>query len=293
MTKGARVRSWIKTIGLAICLALGAVPPLAAQQVQVVEAARAALPERIREAGVLRIATSLQWPPFGYKNERGEPEGIDLDLLHLIAAKLGLRPDVTDVRFPSIVPGIASGRFDVGANQMARTAERERVVQFVVYFRSEMGLLVRRGTTGIDVNRLCGRTLALTQGSSQVAIAERISQRCVQDGKPEISFLFFPNSADTYLAVSNGRGDGFLTGAAVGTYIAQHNDRQQMTSAFLPDYASIAGIVIDKANHELATAIRLALESAIGDGSYMSILSKYHATEGALTIAEVRNPPER
>lgn len=288
-----RLASWLLgALGLAIGLGVAAAPA-SAQPVAVVEAARAALPAAMREAGVLRIATSLQWPPFGFKDEQGGPAGIDLELLHLLAAKLGLRPEVTDVRFPAIVPGISSGRFDVGANQMARTAERERVVQFVVYFRSEMGLLVRRGTTGIDVNNLCGRTLALTQGSSQVAIAEQISARCVREGKREISFLFFPNSADTYLAVSNGRGDGFLTGAAVGTYIAQHNNRLQMTNVFLPDYASIAGIVIGRENNQLATAIRLALESAIEDGSYRRILEKYGATEGILTIPEVRNPPER
>ncbi|MBM3573825.1 MAG: transporter substrate-binding domain-containing protein [Alphaproteobacteria bacterium] len=197
------------------------------------------------------------------------------------------------MRFPTIVPGVSSGRFDVGANQMARTEEREKVVQFVVYFRSEMGLLVRRGVTGIDVSTLCGRTLSLTQGSSQVAIAQGISDKCVKDGKKEITFMYFPNSADTYLAVSNGRGDGFLTGAAVGTYIAKHNDKLEMTKKFLPDYASIAGIVIGKENHQLVTAVRLALESAITDGSYIKILQKFGAPEGALTIAEVRTPPLR
>lgn len=287
MKRTSNIGSWL--LGLALVGLLSA----SAGATDIVKPARDALPENIRSAGVLKIATSLQWPPFGYKNEQGDPEGIDIDLLKLIAAKLGLKPDITDVKFPTIVPGVSTGRFDIGANQMARTAEREQVAQFVVYFRSNMGLLVRRGVTDIDVNHLCGRTLALTQGSSQVAIAERLSQQCVKDGKKEISFQFYPNSADTYLAVGNGRGDGFLTGTAVGTYIAKHNDKLQMTRSVLPDTASIAGIVVGKENHQLATAIRLALESAISDGSYMKILEKFGAPDGALTIAEVRKPPER
>lgn len=36
---------------------------------QVVKAARAALPEAVRAAGVLRVATSTQWPPFAYQGE--------------------------------------------------------------------------------------------------------------------------------------------------------------------------------------------------------------------------------
>lgn len=289
MKKTPNIKSWL--IGFAFFTVVGSTT--AAGAADVVEAARAALPENVKSSGMLKIATSLQWPPFGYKNEQGEGEGIDIDLLKLLAEKLGLKPDITDVKFPSIIPGVSTGRFDVGANQMARTAEREQVAQFVVYFRSNMGLLVRRGVSGVDVNNLCGRTLALTQGSSQVAIAQNLSDRCVKDGKKEISFLFYPNSADTYLAVGNGRGDGFLTGTATGTFIAKHNDKLQMTRATLPDTASIAGIVIGKENNQLATAVRLALESAISDGSYHKILEKFGAPDGALTIAEVRKPPER
>lgn len=273
-------------------LAVAAFGPFGAWAAEVVPAARAALPEHISKAGVLRLATSTQWPPFGYKTDTGEAEGIDIRLVKLLAEKLGLKLELEDVKFPTIIPGVNSGRFDIGANQMARTAEREKVVRFVVYFRSKMGLLVRRGTTGIDVNNLCGRTLALTQGSSQVAIAQGLSEKCVKAGQKEISFLYYPNSADTYLAVANGRGDGFLTGKATGLYIAKHNDKLEMTESTLPETATIAGIVVAKANTGLYDALRLALESAITDGSYRKILDEYGVAEGALTIDEVRNPPD-
>jgi polar amino acid transport system substrate-binding protein len=92
------------------------------------------------------------------------------------------------------------------------------------------------------------------------------------------------------MAVSNGRGDGFLTDPAVGAYIASQNNKLHMTEATLPETSDLAGIVIDKNNDQLAKAIRLALESAIEDGSYLQILKKYHADDGAVTLAEVRTP---
>ena len=129
-----------------------------------------------------------------------------------LAEKLGLRPEVTDVRFPSIVPGIATAASTSVPTSYPGTAERERSSSSWSIFRSYLGLLVRRGITGIDVNHLCGRTLALTQGSAQ--IKDRRAALAAMRGArgAEIRFLFFPNSADTYLAVRNGRGDGFLTG---------------------------------------------------------------------------------
>ena len=283
---------------MALCLAVfgiaaraQAAPGPDAATPAVVTAARDALPEAIKQAGALRLATSLQWPPFDYTNGKGDAEGIDIDLIRLIAEKLGLRLELTNVKFPSIVPGVTTGRFDVGMDQLARTPEREKVAQFVVYFRSSLGLLVRKGVTGVDVHHLCGRTLALTQGSSQVAVAQRLSDACVKAGNKAIGFLFFPTSADTYLAVSNGRGDGFLTGEAVGVYIADHDDKLHMTREILPETSDLAGIVIAKGNDQLATALRLALVSAIEDGSYAKILTQYGAEDGALTVAEVRNPP--
>jgi len=287
--------SWAVRLGMAFCLAVFgfAGGAKAASAPEVVTPARDALPEAIKSAGVLRLATSLQWPPFDYTNDKGDAEGIDIDLITLIAAKLGLKLELTNVKFPSIVPGVTTGRFDVGMDQLVRTAEREKVAQFVVYFRSALGLLVRKGVTDVDVHRLCGRTLALTQGSSQVAVGQRLSDFCVKEGKQAIGFQFYPTSADSYLAVSNGRGDGFLTGRAVGAYIASRDDKLHMTEAILPETSELAGIVIAEGNDQLAKAVRLALESAIEDGSYGKILKKHDVEEGAVTIAEVRAPPER
>ena len=292
--------SWAVRLGIALCLAVfriaggaQAAPGPDATTPAVVTAARDALPDDIKHAGVLRLATSLQWPPFDYTNDKGAATGIDIDLITLLSEKLGLKLELTNVKFPSIVPGVTTGRFDVGMDQLARTAEREKVAQFVVYFRSGLGLLVRKGVTDVDVHHLCGRTLALTQGSSQVAVAQRLSDACVKAGNKAIGFLFFPTSADTYLAVSNGRGDGFLTGEAVGVYIADHDDKLHMTREILPETSDLAGIVIAKGNDQLAKALRLALVSAIEDGSYAKILKQYGAEDGALTVAEVRNPPAR
>ncbi|GAC1345102.1 MAG: hypothetical protein NVSMB18_24080 [Acetobacteraceae bacterium] len=176
-----------------------------AARAQVVETARSALPPSVVSLGALRVATSLQWPPFAYKTDAGAADGIDIRLMKLLAEKLGLRPEIEDVKFPSIVPGVASGRYDAGVDQINITAERAKVVDFVPYSKDGMGLLVRRGTSGVDVNDLCGRTLVLTQGSAQVGVAETLSAKCTAAGKTPISFLYYPNSADTYLALANGR----------------------------------------------------------------------------------------
>ena len=289
----ATMRARIRRLRFAAWMALGigAAHGAAAQSPPVVDAARAALPDAIRTAGVLRVATSLQWPPFDYTAEGTGPEGIDIRLVKLLAAKLGLRAEITDVKFPAIVPGVADGRFDIGVDQIDRTAERAKTVDFLSYFNAGYGLLVRKGVSDVDVNHLCGRTLVLTQGSSQIAIAQALSADCTKTGDKPITTLFFPDSADTYLALANGRGDGFLTGNAVGVYIAKGNDKLAMTTPTLPGRSSVAGIVMAKGSTALHEALQQALESAVADGSYMKIMTEFGVPDSALTVAQIRNPP--
>ncbi|PZR12962.1 MAG: hypothetical protein DI532_12410 [Azospirillum brasilense] len=206
-------RLFRRSLGGLFALAFLAAGPVGAQTVAVSEAARAALPERVRQEGVLRIATALQWAPFAYRSEKDEPVGIDISLVKLLAAKLGLQSSLDDMKFPSIITGVSSGRYHVGVNQLSMTPERLAAVDMVPYFSTTSVVLVRRGKTVSDLRNLCGMTFVVTQGSVQTRQLNQMSEACKARGQAEIVQQLYPSSADTLLALSNGRGDAFLTAA--------------------------------------------------------------------------------
>jgi len=72
------MRALCITLGLAIFAIAGGRDAVAAANV--VPEARAALPDEVQKAGVLRLATSLQWPPFGFADDKSQPTGIDGDV---------------------------------------------------------------------------------------------------------------------------------------------------------------------------------------------------------------------
>ncbi len=86
---------WIRRCLVVMMLGLGTMlpHPPSVRAAGIDDAARAALPEATRVSGVLRIATSLQWPPFAYQAEHGEADGIDIRLIKVLAEKLGLKPE--------------------------------------------------------------------------------------------------------------------------------------------------------------------------------------------------------
>ncbi|MCB8878057.1 transporter substrate-binding domain-containing protein [Acidisoma silvae] len=277
--------------GIVGLTALMAMKPAFAQSNIVVDQAKAALPADIRAAGVLKVATSLQWPPFDYLKD-GKPEGIDIRLIKLLAEKLGLQAQFNDLKFPAIVPGVVTGRFDIGVDQIGVTAARLQVVDLVPYFDSAYGLMIRKGAPALDINNLCGKSLVITQGSAQVDMAKQLSAQCAAAGHAPIALIYFPDSAVTYLALSNGRGDGFLTARAVGVYIVQSSDKLAMASGTLAGNLSMAGIVVSKGNAALEKALTLAIESAMDDGSYRKIMADFGVPEGAISKAQLRAPAQ-
>lgn len=266
---------------------------VAAQSPGVSEAARAALPAKVRDEGVLRIATALQWAPFAYRSEKDEAVGIDISLMKVIAAKLGLKPTFDDLKFPAIIPGITSGRYHVGVDQLSMSQERLAVVDMIPYFETASALLVATGKPVPDPANLCGLTFVVTQGSLQVGQLNQLSAACVARNAKPITQQLYPSSAETLLALANGRGDAFLTAAPQGVYISRVNAKVQLVKGEVTNVdRPPAGIALEKGNAGMRKAIALALVSAIEDGSYKKILDEFDVASSAVAIETVRKAAE-
>ena len=79
--------------------------------------------------GVLSMATEATFPPYEYYD--GDTiVGIDVEIAQAIADKLGLELQVTDIAFDSIIPGVQTGKYDIGLAGMTVTDERLEQVNF-------------------------------------------------------------------------------------------------------------------------------------------------------------------
>jgi polar amino acid transport system substrate-binding protein len=265
----------------------------AAQSPAVSEAARAALPAKVREEGVLRVATALQWAPFAYRSEKDEAVGIDISLMKVIAAKLGLKFTFDDLKFPAIIPGVTSGRYHVGVDQLSMSPERLAVVDMIPYFDTASVLLIPAGKAAPDPANLCGMTFVVTQGSVQVRQLTQLSDACVARNAKPITQQLYPSSAESLLAIANGRGDAFLTAAPQGVYISRINAKIALVKGEVPNVErQPAGIALEKGNAGMRKAIALALASAIEDGSYKAILEEFGVAGSGVPIDVVRKAAE-
>lgn len=242
------------------------------------------LPSGIRQAGAIRVASNVEYPPFEYYDtDNTTIIGLDKDLADAIGQKLGVELEFSNMSFDAIIPALAANRFDMAISAMSDTEERRKQVDFVDYFTSGGGFLVKHGNPLDihDLGDLCGVAAAIDKGTTEVEDAKLANEDCVAAGKPEIEVSILPGTSDIVLALQSGRADVAMIDTSAGAYIAQQHEGEFE----VPD-ASYAprpyGVVFPKGSDELAHAIQATLQALIDEGAYAEILAKWGQQVGAV-----------
>jgi len=125
--------------------------------------------ERVKLTGVLRVATSADYPPFSFYNQDFVIDGFDPALIREIGTRLGLQVEITDYAFESLNTVLQNDLADVAIAAISVSPERDAVVNFSnIYFISDDGVLARSdsGLAPItDISQFAGLTVGVQRGS--------------------------------------------------------------------------------------------------------------------------------
>lgn len=234
-----------------------------------------ALPATVAEAGAMNVGTSLQWPPYEYQDEAGNPAGFDIELVRLLAAELGIEVKITSVQFPAIIPGIQSGKFDLAVNELFDTVQRQKSVDMIDYLNVGLVVMTAGDPASFSPEDLCGHSIAVTKGVAQIAVVERLSGECTAAGKQPLALVEMPDASQTMLAVVSRRADLMFGDVAVAQYLEKTSGKLRAVPGIVPGTRGLVGIAVKKGNAEMAEALKTALEAIIADGSYKTLLEKY------------------
>jgi polar amino acid transport system substrate-binding protein len=246
------------------------------------------VPGAVKSKGTLTVATEAQYAPNEFIAPDGHTViGMDADLMHALGAVMGLKVNLVNSNFETIIPGLAAGRYDIGASSFTDTKEREKTVDFVDYFNAGISFYAK-STANPGVNELadlCGKTVAVEKGTVEQEEAEAQSKKCSKEGKQAVTVLSFPGQNAVNLAVSSGRAElGMADSPVVAYQIKQSNGAFKLvgkTYAFAP-----YGLAIPKSSG-MTTPVLAALKVLIANGEYHAILAKWGLEEGAITTPTI------
>ena len=134
------------------------------------------LPQQVRDRGTIRLATDPSYPPMeSYGTDGRSIVGFEPDLAAALGAVLGVRVEMVAADFDSALAETAEGTYDGVLSAMTDTAAREKKADFVNYFAAGTSIVVQRGNAhGVtDLKDLCGRVVAVENGTVQVDLLER------------------------------------------------------------------------------------------------------------------------
>lgn len=284
-------------LGLTACSSGDAAAPADEPAAQVTsgvdDAAAAALPDSIREAGVIRAAAGIPYPPFILLD--GEKQsGLDPDLAQALGEKLGVEFKISHQAFETVIPSLQAKKFDIIMSGMNDTVEREGTLNFIEEIYAGFTIVVKAGNPeGItSLEDLCGHPVAVQKASAQLGLLEELAETCTSTGKGELTIQQLPTAQDPQTALKAGRVVAYPVDAPVAAYtVATAGDGKDFEMIEDPEFPAginpvYTGIGTLKENTELTEALKLALQALIEEGVYQDILEKHNlgsfATEEAI-----------
>ncbi len=125
--------------------------------------------EAIKDAGVIVVGTSADYPPFESIDEAGNMVGFDIDLMNEIGKRMGVEVEIRDLPFDSLIASVQENKIDASIAAFNYTEERDEVVDFTdAYYYAEDGLLVVEGWSG-EINApedMANYTVGVQTGST-------------------------------------------------------------------------------------------------------------------------------
>ncbi len=248
----------------------------------------AKVPDAIKADGKITVGTDATYAPNEFLAEDGKTiQGFDIDLFNAVAAKLGLRAEFVAAPFDDIIPGVGSGKYEIGVSSFTINDERKKVVDMVSYFEAGTQWAAKTGS-GINPDDACGKKVAVQKGTVQVEDLEARSKACTDAGKPKITIDQYQGQDEATNAVLTGKDDAMLADSPVAAYAVKETNNQLELLGEIYDSAPY-GYVVKKGQGEFAQALADALKAAVADGSYRAALTKWGVEAGELTDAKV-NP---
>lgn len=186
--------------------------------------------QQVLQRGFVACGVTTTAPPFGYRDERGEVVGFDIDLARLLArtlfnddSKIKIETLAQDARWAAV----QQGRVDVAMMATTVYPDRAQRVAFTRgYIDSGFAVLVRRDAR-------FQRVAELNEPNVRIASRPIPSQRDrLARYFPKAEGLFFDSPADQILAVRSGRADALQSDLPIVKWYAATNDDMRSLGLF-------------------------------------------------------------
>lgn len=243
--------------------------------------------DKIKEVGVLKVATPGTLFPTSYHNDDKELVGYEIDMMNEIGKRLNLEIDYQEIGVAEALTSVDSGKVDVSVNNLTPTAERkEKYNLSEAYKYSVSGMIVREdGSSNItaeDLSDWKGKKAGGGAGTTFMKIAEKLGAEPV---------IYDNVTNDVYLRdVSTGRTDfipnDYYTQVIAVKVITEKFPDIKVKMGNVKYNPTESAIVMSKKDDSLKKELDKVIKEMKEDGTLKAISEKYYAGQDLTVPAE-------
>jgi polar amino acid transport system substrate-binding protein len=233
--------------------------------------------DAIKQAGVIKVGTSADYPPFESVDENGNKVGFDIELMTELAKRLDVKLEWVDMPFDSLIAAVQEGKIDASISAFNYSEERDQTIDFSdAYYTSEDAFTVAEGFTGTIVNPedVAAYKVGVQTGTTQDGW---LTDTLVADGAlPEENLFRYDRVDQAMLDLKNGRIDVMMS-----DYIPAQSLAKQLGGLNIVYHGVLSSgpvnIVIPDGDVELQQAVNEILKQLQEEGFIDQLAVKYFA----------------
>ena len=220
--------------------------------------------EEAKNENVLTMATNAEFPPFEYL-ENGEMVGAEIDMAYLIADKLGMELEISNIDFDAALTGAATGKYDMALSGITASEDRKQNMNFTVpYYEASQAIIVMADSELATAADLEGKVLSCQEGTT--------GELFILEGNYQVQS--YKTGAEAISALTAGKVDAVVIDDAVARALsaAQDGKTKVLDEALTKEEYAIA---LQKGDDELTDKISAAIEELKAEGKLAEIFDKY------------------
>ena len=219
----------------------------------------------------LTVLTVPDFPPFESVGEDGYCQGIDIDIVGLIANKLNMNLELSSVPFQELFKKLEEQDADMGVAGISITEERKEIVDFSEpYYTAGQVIVVLKDSPVKDLSDLQGKTV----GVKGKTTGEAMLRTLYPDGKLET----FPKVSEAILALMQNRVDAVVIDNEPARRFVSQN-RADLKVLETPLSNEKYAIAFPKGKTELVAKVNQCLTEMTENGTLQTIFAKWKLEE--------------
>jgi cyclohexadienyl dehydratase len=225
----------------------------------------------IAQRGAVRVCSTGDYRPFTYRDPQGNWSGLDIEMAHDMAARLGVRLDVVPTTWANLINDL-NDKCDAAMGGISITLNRaKQAIYSAPYLRDGKAAIVRCADASkfqslADIDRPGVRVVVNPGGTNADFDKEHLRNAQV---------VTYPDNNSIFEQLTNNSADVMITDASEIRWQANQNPQLCGQSLDHPFTFEQKGYLVPRAATDVQQWMNQWLNIAQNDGTYAGLSSKY------------------